>query len=260
MSILNKQLINFDTSFDKIWDKPIYRVFSLEKFLTSLNENVLFLVKTKCWEDPYEAFLQKQLVWKDDGSENYPFAEHLVENFYGQCWTFLKESNFLWKIYAPNNDGIIVKSSLKKLYDLFVDNPSDYGDFFLGKIKYWEEGRIKKFFQAKRNVEELLSDKGAIFFLKSFFVKRVEFKEEQEVRLIYYSRSAYGAGMNVTKNGFTFEKRHLFNDLADELILDPRIDPIRQDSISNLIKKLGYTGPINKSNLFDIPILSLRVK
>ncbi len=221
---------------------------------------MIFLVKTKRWEDPFEAFLQKQLIWKVDGSENYPFADHLVENFFGQCWTFLKESNFLWKIYAPNNDGVIVRSSLKKLYDMFVDNPFDYGNFYLGKIDYWVESRIKEYFENEENVKELLSERGAKLFLKSFFIKRKEFQEEQEVRLIYYSDSAYGEGLDVTKNGFTFEKRHLFNDLADELILDPRIDHIRQESIIQLIKKLGYKGPITKSKLFDPPFLTLRVK
>ena len=254
------QLVNFNKTIEEIGDTPVYRVFSLEKFVTSLNENNIFLVKTRKWEDPFEAFLLKQLVWKIDGSENYPFAESLVENFFGQCWTFLKESNFLWKIYAPNNDGIIVRTTLRKLYDLFVDEPSDYGTFFLGKVDYWEEKKIKEYFETEKNVEELLSDKGAELFLKSLFIKRKEFEEEKEVRLIYYSESAYGEGISITKNGFVPGRMHLFNELADELILDPRIDPVRVDSITQLIKKLGYNGSIKRSTLFDIPILTLRVK
>ena len=259
MKIAENFLVNFDTPFENIWDTPIYRIFSMEKFLTSLNENMLFLVKTKLWEDPFEAFLLKQVIWKTDGTEDYPFAKNLTENFYGHCWTFLPESNFLWKIYAPSSDGIMVKSSLRKLYNLFMENPSSTGQYFLGKIDYWQESRILEYFENQKMAEELFSETGNKLLLKSLFIKRKEFAEEQEVRLVYYSENTFGDKMPITKVGFEFKRVHLFNELSDELILDPRVDYIRQDSISHLIKKLGFTGTIKKSSLFNAPILKLRV-
>jgi hypothetical protein len=256
---MDDYLIHFDKPLDEIRDSPICRIFPLERFLTSLNENHLFLVKTRSWEDPYEAFLMKQLIWKEDGSESYPFDPRLIEKFYGQCWTYLKESNFLWKIYAPHEDGIIVKSSLGKLYDLFVKGSFDEGNFFLGNVLYWEENKIIQYFEDENVLEELLSDKGSKLLLKSLFIKRKEFEEEKEVRLIYVDEKVFDKENKIIKTGFTYESLQLFNEIADELVLDPRINHIQLDSIADLIIKLGYKGKISKSTLFESPVLKLRV-
>jgi len=63
----------------------------------------------------------------------------------------------LWEICAHNNDGIIARSTLKKLYDLFDNNSSDYGNFFLGKVDYWRKDNIITYFEDEKIVEEILS-------------------------------------------------------------------------------------------------------
>jgi len=252
-------LINFDNINDAVLDTPIYRIFSLEKFLTSLNENLLFFVKTKSWEDPFEAFLLKQLIWAEDGSENYPWEEAVGENFYGQCWTFLKESNFLWKIYAPNCDGVLVRSSIRKIVNLFLEGQDDRGKFYFGKVKYWPEEKIKEHFENKSIVEGMLNENRLTTVLHSLFIKRQEFKQEEEVRLIYVK--AYGGikDISVIQNGYAHERLHLFNELVDELIIDPRLDDLRANIIKRLIIKLGFIKPLRKSTMFDSPYLKLRV-
>jgi hypothetical protein len=258
MKIESAYTLNFDKPFDNLLFTPIYRVFSLEKFLTSLNSNQLFLFKAKHSEDTFEAFLLKQLIWKEDGSENYPFSELQLENFFIQSWTFLEESYLLWNAYAPNKDGIIVKSTIGKMADLFLKNNVSWGKFYLGKILYWTEDEIKKHYEDKAIVKKLMSDKAMDVLLKSLLIKRKPFMHEDEVRLLYVSNHDRGKDQKISMHGYTFESRHLFNELAEELVLDPRLDPIRADSIISLIKKIGYTGQIRKSTLYDMPYLKLR--
>jgi hypothetical protein len=255
-----KYLINIDTTIVDFLDTPVYRVFSLEKFLTSLHENSLFLVKTKLWEDPYEAFLLKQLIWKIDGTENYPFSKNYVENFFGQCWTFLNESNLLWKVYAPNNDGIVVKSTIGKIVDLFIKDQPDFGEYYFGKVNYLNEKNICEYYEQEEMVKGLVSEKGKEIIIKSLFEKRIEFKLEEEIRLIFFNTFSCGKNSKITKNGYSLDKKHLFNALADEIIIDPRIDKIRNKSIIDLIKKIGYDGEISQSKLYQLPILKLRTK
>lgn len=258
MKIESAYTLNFDKTFDDLLFTPIYRVFSLEKFLTSLNSNQLFLFKAKHSEDPFEAFLLKQLIWKKDGSENYPFNPLYLENFFIQSWTFLEESYLLWNAYAPNKDGIIVKSTIGKMADLFLKNHVNWGEFYLGKVLYQTEEAIKKQFEDKSMVKKLMSHKGKDVLLNSLLIKRTPFMHEEEVRLLYVSNHNYGADQKISQHGYTFESRHLFNELAEELVLDPRIDSVRADSIISLVKKIGYTGQIKKSTLYDMPNLKLR--
>jgi len=255
-----KYLLNFEEPIENLLHTPIYRVFSLEKFLTSLNSNQLFLFKAKHLEDSYEAFLLKQLIWKEDGSENYPFPELSLENFFIQSWTFLEESYLLWNAYAPNKDGIIVKSTIGKMIELFLKNDVSWGKFFLGKIEYWSQIEIIKYFEDKKIVNKLVSGNGFEVLIKSLLIKRKAFEQEDEVRLIYVSSHNHGKDQKISQHGFTFESRHLFNELASEIILDPRIESIRYASISDLIKKIGYTGKISKSTLYDSPYLKLRIE
>lgn len=258
MKIESAYTLNFNKQFDDLLNTPIYRVFSLEKFLTSLNSNQLFLFKAKHSEDPFEAFLLKQLIWKEDGSENYPFNALYLENFFIQSWTFLEESYLLWNAYAPNKDGIIVKSTIGRMTDLFLKNNMSWGEFYLGKVVYQTEDEIKKRFEDKEMVKKLMSQNGKDVLIESLLTKRTPFMHEEEVRLLYVSNHDRGADQKISKHGYTFESRHLFNELAEELVLDPRMDPIRVDSITELIKNIGYKGQIKKSTLYDMPYLKLR--
>lgn len=258
MKIESAYILNFDKPFDELLFTPIYRVFSLEKFLTSLNSNQLFLFKAKHSEDTFEAFLLKQLIWKKDGSENYPFDKLYLENFFIQSWTFLEESYLLWNAYAPNKDGIIVKSTIGKMADLFLKNNVDWGKFYLGKVLYWTEDEIKKYFEDNIVVNKLMSDKAMEVLLKSLLIKRKPFMHEDEIRLLYVSNKDSDKHQKISMHGYTFESKHLFNELAEEIILDPRLDRIRANSIISLIKRIGYTGQIKRSTLYDMPSLKLQ--
>jgi hypothetical protein len=255
-----KYFYNFKSINDELLDTPIYRVFPLEKILTSIHENQLFFVKTKLWEDPFEAFLLKQLFKYEVGSNNYPWKDVVKENFYGQCWTLLKETNFLWKIYAPNCDGIIVKSSIRKMKQLFSDEYQEFGAFYLGKVVYWKEEKIKEHYQSNQIMQELLLGDWLGTILNSLFIKREEFEQEEEVRLIFVDTNGGNKAIPLIKNGYLHERLHLFNELSDELIIDPRVDGIRAESIISLLKKLGFEKPIRKSTLFNFPEFELRKK
>ena len=169
-------LLNFKEINDKILDTPIYRVFSLDKFLISLNQNSLHLIKPRLWEDPFEGFLLNQVFWSSsEKGKYYEFNDFYRERFYGQCWTFRNESDFLWRIYAPNKDGIMVKSSIRRFNDNFQDMPG--GNTYFGKVNYLTQEEIAKKFsliESKDDYENLIID--------SLLLKRTEFMEEQELR------------------------------------------------------------------------------
>jgi hypothetical protein len=247
-------LLNFDNFSEEILDTPIYRVFSFDKFLISLNQNTLQLIKPKLWDDPFEGFLLNQIFWsKIEKGKYYEFEDLYKERFYGQCWTLRNESNFLWRIYAPNKDGIMIKSTIRKFYDNFQNMPG--GNTYLGKVEYLTQGQIIDRFsnvESKSDYEELI--------ITSLLIKRTEFKEEQELRLLYYSGDSAHKDVTPISLGFNKDYKNIGETLFDEVIVDPRVDRVRFDFFRKIIHDLGYNGRIIRSELFDKPILKFEIE
>ncbi|HBS85970.1 MAG: hypothetical protein A2W91_08560 [Bacteroidetes bacterium GWF2_38_335] len=246
-------LLNFKEINDKILDTPIYRVFSLDKFLISLNQNSLHLIKPRLWEDPFEGFLLNQVFWSSsEKGKYYEFNDFYRERFYGQCWTFRNESDFLWRIYAPNKDGIMVKSSIRRFNDNFQDMPG--GNTYFGKVNYLTQEEIAKKFsliESKDDYENLIID--------SLLLKRTEFMEEQELRLLYFSKNSAHKDSTPIGLGYDINVKKIGDVLFDEILVDPRIDLVRFDYLRKIIKDLGFNGKIDRSLLYDKPIIRIHI-
>jgi hypothetical protein len=77
--------------------QAIYRMMPLCYLLEFFESKQNVLVKPHKWKDPFE--------------------NHIIEteNVYGQCWTFAKASDALWKIYSKDSVAIRVKSRVQTL-------------------------------------------------------------------------------------------------------------------------------------------------
>src|SRR5205085_12257493 len=84
-------------------DRYTYRIIPTERLFELFANKKNVLVKTKKWDDPFENFiLQARLM--------LPTGEHATigfrNQFYGQCWTFHKASDAMWRIYSPKADAV----------------------------------------------------------------------------------------------------------------------------------------------------------
>lgn len=235
-------------------DKPVYRVFSLEKFITSINENSLHFVKPRTWDDPFEGFLFKcKICSKLDKKKYYEFEDLYSERFYAQCWSLKKESDLLWRVYAPNRDGILVQSSLRKIYENFSSMPG--GKMYLGKIKYLSQEQIENDFGRLKHKDNLLP-----LVIQSLLAKREEFSEEQEIRIIYFSEQSAHKQNQPTLLGYDAKISSLSERLFDKVVIDPRLNSFRADSVIKLINSLGYKGNIEQSSLYKMPDFTITVE
>lgn len=74
----------------------------MDKFLISLNEKSLHLIKPKLWDDPFEGFFLDHTFWRSNRGTKLNWIPDIdKERFYAQCRTFKNESDFLWLLYAP---------------------------------------------------------------------------------------------------------------------------------------------------------------
>jgi hypothetical protein len=90
----------------------VYRITTLERLYRLFESRKNVLVRPRLWDDPYENFILRQRVRHKSG-EIREYNYH--ESIYGQCWTFHKASDAMWRIYAPGGDGVRIRTTINDL-------------------------------------------------------------------------------------------------------------------------------------------------
>jgi hypothetical protein len=239
-------------------DKPIYRVFSKHWLIDALTKKKNALVKPRLWDDPFENFIFNSTAETDTGLQ--VGFDTIRENFYGQCWTFsTEESDALWRIYSPKKDGFRVKTTIRKMFDTFYDAKHQWAmiAFYIGRIQYETESEIRDYFENPDNLKYFIFDSSGNGQIETLLVKRMEFKHENELRLIFAGHSDW---YDTTLNSYEFPIDINFH--FDEILADPRMDDDNPTTFSDSVKEiraLGYNNPIEKSKLYQIPNLKLKL-
>lgn len=171
--------------------KYIARFMDFTNFVDLVENKKLTLVKPELWEDPYENYIFKYFndreglkkiveVLKSIGVSNIGIKMFLLcsnkNTAYGQSWTYISESDALWRIYNTNknNTSVRVKVSFDNIIKLKDQNPS----FSIAPIKYIDKPNLEE------DIRELFSeDSKNIDIYKAMLLKRTSFNHENEVRL-----------------------------------------------------------------------------
>ncbi len=101
--------LNLDT---KELERHIYRITTLDRIkeLFELRKNVL--VSPISWDDPYENYILRSKVRLKSG-EIVQYNYH--EWVYGQCWSLHSTSDAMWRIYAPDQKGVRIRTTVRCL-------------------------------------------------------------------------------------------------------------------------------------------------
>ena len=243
-------------------DKPIYRVISISRLLEMFAIKKNTLLKPKLWDDPFENFICKSTFQDENGkTHKYPFRNRA----YGQCWTLKNESDAMWRIYAPNKDGVKIETSIRSLFDsLWDDNryhkslpsPLKYpqSSCFIGKVEYHKQEALKDLIGDPNKMFELMkgNNRQSEGHAKTLLLKREEFDHEYEVRLIYFNHREDGDDI------------HQYPcdpyELISRITFDPRMETRLFDVYKMFFKNSGYKGEVEQSTLYSIPQLKVAYK
>lgn len=224
-------------------DKPIYRVFTIQRLLEAFEEEKLTLVRPSLWDDPFENYLMKAQGKMEDGNT---ISISFRNDFYGQCWTKTIESDALWRIYAPEKNGVKVKTTPRKLLTaLLTQNPQPHNinlTCFIGNVAYYKRDELKGFFDI---LPSMLTDSTGAGQAKTLLLKRNQFQHENEVRVIYNSLGT------IDSNIYKFSINPL--DLFDKIVFDPRMDDLMYNIFKKHLEEKGYNKGIIKSSLYKEP-------
>lgn len=212
---------------------PIYKYMPLQFTLAMVQNNLLTINRISSWPDVYENYMLKQNYYLNDGTPIDVINQ--ADGIYGQCWTYLTESDAMWRIYSQNMDTIRIKTTVEKLYDALYQSDNNMADTYVGLVKYESQNDIDS------NVQGLSPlDPGD--FLKEVingaFVKRQEFSHEREVRIVRMLDSQQ------TLLSGALLQFPIPADFIEEFCIDPRADA---NLVANLTNQLISVGvPANK--------------
>ncbi len=168
--------------------------------------------------------------------------------FFGQCWTTECESDALWRIYAPKKDGILIRSTPKKLLTkLYGSKPDDELRWEMGKINYLKEKDIVE--NSSILFNQVISDTSGRECFKSLLIKREAFRYESEVRLLYQDLDN-----DCKEDIIKFEIKDI-NDVFDQITIDSRMSKFMCENFIQIAKDAGFEGEVTRSTLYEVPNL-----
>ena len=243
--LLNENVFSINTS--------IYRIFKMNYFIKMLVNKKNVLVKPKLWDDPFENFIFRTGNF-EVGAETQFTSNYVRERFYGQCWTVnSNETDALWRIYSPQKDGVLVKTTIDKLFSS-IYNILDfraYASYFIGKVEYYNEEEIIEYLKQGFKYYKLINNR---WTATTLLIKRIEFSHENEIRLLFIEHRIKRAERN---NIYSYSLN--VNEVFDEVVFDPRINDNDFKKNEYFIRKYGFNGIIKKSMLYQIPNINARL-
>lgn len=219
---------------------PIYKFMPLKYTLAMVQNKLLTINRISSWPDVYENYMLKQSYSLNDGTSIDVINQ--VSCIYGQCWTYLPESDAMWRIYSPSKDTIRIKTTVEKLYNSLYQSDRNMADTYVGLVRYENQADIDRYVQALSPIDPANFLKEVI---KGAFVKRKEFEHEKEVRIVRMLDS-----QQAQTSGSTLQFA-IPVDFIDEFCIDPRADSILAARLTAQLTAIGIpTNKIIQSKLY----------
>ncbi len=233
-------------------DQKIYRIFSVKRFKELLASKKLVLVNPDRWDDPFENFFLKANAVEPNGT--LISLEELSKSWYGQCWTYTKDSDALWRIYSPKKCGIRVTTTIRKLFSQAWHEGDKFNtlNYFIGAVTYKNRGDIEDLMNNTSFLDIAFGGQND-GFAKLLCIKRSEFSHENEVRLLINDNNNQG------KNG-CYKIEIEYHEVFEEICLDPRLEDSKFLNLKAEIGKFSGSIPITQSDLYKVSFVPIKLQ
>lgn len=173
---------------------------------------------------------------RPSGFKSFLIEKVIPLHFINSWYISEYESDAMWRIYSENSEGIAVKSTLGRLKRAFQNAPEE---IFIGKVKYIDYNQWRP-----PAIPEKEKD---LFSIEPFFLKRLGFQYENELRAII-KRDL----VNKNENGVNIKVD--LRELIDSVYLFPDSKDWFLRLVRTLIDKFGYTDlGLRRSSLGERP-------
>jgi len=227
----------------------IWRYVDFTKFVSYLEKNALFFVRSDQLSDNYEGkFTETDArIWegklkpktKLNQMEIYDRFRKIVNI---SSWHINdNESAAMWEICLQSNEGVAIKSTFKRLKDSFILHNED--EILIGKVKYIDYSRD-------------IIPKGNIF--NPFLYKRKAFEHERELRAVImkFAPKEETVGKHilyVDPKWFGIHVKTDLNILIDKIVVSPNVPDWFIDLVTSIVKKYELNKKVEQSELSKEP-------
>ena len=224
---------------------PIYRYLRKEYFLEMIEKKVNVLAHVSRWEDPYEAYELRTFIHDADQRGDVNSVNRLfdkMKDLFGQSWTMNgKESDVLWRAYGKRGDMVRIQTTVGKLRNAVYESRDNMAQIMIGKVKY------------KINGEPLLRSRTQSWDnYESLFVKRKEFSDEKEVRLLIVDEEDQIDNEDVS-DGSLLQIKIDPDELIESVLVDPCMDLRTYEQIRCRVLRRCSDIVVDRSKLFEWP-------
>ena len=231
---MNKHILTISNNIKE--DDCLFRYISLAQFISLIENRKLYLRKVKLWDDPWEAPDDQLPLIRDDGMQIY--SESLITaSTVGQCWTYEKDSDAMWRIYSGDRQGIMIETIAENFAS--IDN---LRRALLAKVIYYNNSNY-----IDRRKE--INNNPSYSFAGDMVLKREAFKHENEVRLLVCLQ-AYPKEIDniwdIPVVGFGIEPEFFIKSIT----FDPRADDWYVETIKKYCISKNLNCSIEKSTLY----------
>ncbi len=227
----------------------IWRYVDFTKFVSYLERNALFFVRSDQLPDKYEgkftetdAKLWEQRLQPTIKLNQLEIYDRIRKIVNISSWHINDtESAAMWEICLQSNEGVAIKSTFRRLKDSFLSHKQD--DIFIGKVKYIDYTR------------EMIP-KGYIF--NPFLYKRKSFEHERELRAVILKfaspqESVEKPILYVDPKWFGIYVKTDLDRLIDAIVVSPSVPDWFIDLVSSIMKKYGLSKKVEQSELSKEP-------
>ena len=234
-------------------DAILWRYMDFTKFVSMLQKQALFFARADKLGDPFEgSFSKANKKLRPVVYDNLKIDIQRFDKFYEQlkeyrrfmlinCWhKSPHESEAMWKLYAREQDGIVIKTDFNSLKTNFECDTI----IFIGEVDYVDYNTH-------------FINEGNTF--GPYLCKRESFKHEQEVRAIVDVSFAHTSSeyKNIKDDliGGVYYKVNL-SLLIKEVIVAPFAPDWFFELVKEIVDLYSFNFPVTKSTLGEEPIWS----
>lgn len=206
----------------------VWRYIDLSKFIWLLSNRKLYLPRLDQLSDPHEGSTPRLLAEMRDRyiaeltkGKNQTSMSEINEqsrrSLYVSCWqTAETESEAMWRLYCPSNEGIALKTTYSKLVDSVSHDPNLY----VGLVRYIDYEKHG-------------------FPIDNLFYpvmhKRISFSHEAEVRLVKTLSEYWGPKSADSPLGIDIDWS--FSDVVEAIYVNPYAPEYYRAVVSTVIQQ-----------------------
>ncbi|WP_313912841.1 hypothetical protein [Tahibacter sp.] len=243
----HRRHVLYDETLDL--ERPIYRYMPAAYLLEFLRTGQFHFSSVASWPDPFEQWWHTILF-----AEGSPLHDARA---FASCWTWRSRDERFWRLYENRCDHrdsegmplgrgpppVRIQTTLKKLIDAVCQSlPAFDAKVFFAPVGYAMTEELLRY----RN--SLTSDPAEIAreAAHALTFKRLAFKFEKEVRVIWIDRSLEGTFRRMPLDPNAFIERVMIGPVLENEVA--RAEAVRQE-----LGKAGFQGVVQRSLIYRAP-------